>query len=242
MISPLSKDTGNTFANLYQTIPTVEVQKTTMFDYMKSKGGNIIDVIDKKKESSREYITQFQKEVKIANLLENGNLSVEHLKSLFVKDKMKYVILETANTVMIKATLKTMVDAMPDYNVQLVVLETNETLETDEIKFETLVKLKLMYPSINRENESPEALIFKNEFRKKNKIFPNTYAIRGFDVTFDVLMRLSQDKTFQETVNTITTQQVDNKFDYYKKEGGGYSNKGVYIMYYDTDLIIKEAN
>jgi hypothetical protein len=56
------------------------------------------------------------------------------------------------------------------------------------------------------------------------------------------MMRLVQNKSFEETVNSTATQQLENKFEYYKKEGGGYVNKGVYVMYYDTDLTIKQAN
>lgn len=241
VISPLSKDLGNAYPNLYQTIPTNETLKTVMFDYMRAKGGNIIAVVDKKKESVRQYIRENQKDVQFAPLQENGSLSVEGLKGLFVKDRINYVVLETANTVMIKWTMSTMMGAMANYKVQLVILEPNETLDTDEINFENLTKLQLMYPSVNRENESPEALVFEKEYRKKNKISPSNYATRGFDVTFDTMMRLSQDKTYQETADTVATEQVDNKFEYYKKEGGGFTNKGVYILYYDTDLTIKEA-
>jgi LysM repeat protein len=242
VISPLSKDLGNAYPNLYQTIPTNETLKAAMFDYMRAKGGNIIAVVDKKKESVRQYIRENQKDVQFAPLQENGSLSVEGLKSLLVKDKMNYVVMETANTVMIKWTMSTLMSAMANYKVQLVILEPNETLDTDEINFVNLTKLKLMYPSVTRENESPEALIFDKEYRKKNKISPSNYATRGFDVTFDTMMRLSQDKTYQETADSVATEQVDNKFEYYKKEGGGYTNKGVYILYYDTDLTIKEAN
>lgn len=241
VISPLSKDLGNAYPNLYQTIPTNETLKTAMFDYMRAKGGNIIAVVDKKKESVRQYIRENQKDVQFAPLQENGSLSVEGLKGLFVKDRINYVVLETANTVMIKWTMSTMMNAMANYKVQLVILEPNETLDTDEINFENLTKLQLMYPSVTRENESPEALAFEKEFRKKNKIAPSNYATRGFDVTFDTMLRLSQDKTYQETADTVATEQVDNKFEYYKKEGGGYANKGIYILYYDTDLTVKEA-
>jgi hypothetical protein len=150
--------------------------------------------------------------------------------------------LETANTGMIKSTMNTMLSVMALYKVQLVILSPNETLDTDEIDFGNLVKLKLMYPSITRENKSPEALVFENEFRKKNNIKPSTYATRGFDVTFDVITRLTQEKSFEETAETIATEQVANKFEYYKKTDGGYTNKGVYILYYDSDLTIKEAN
>jgi len=242
VISPLSKDIGSALPNLYQTIPTVAALKNAVFDFMRAKNGNIIAVVDKKKESARKYIQENHSDVQFATLLENGSLSAESLKSLFVKDKTNYVVMETANTVMIKWTMATMISAMANYKLQLVILEPNETLDTDEINFENLTKLNLMYSSIARENDSPEAKIFEKEYRKVNKISPSTFATRGFDLTFDTMMRLSQDKSYQETVDAIATEQVDNKFEYYKKADGGYTNKGIYILYYDTDLMIKEAN
>jgi hypothetical protein len=242
VISPLSKDVGDAYSNLYQTIPTTVTIRNTVFDFMRAKGGNIIAVVDKKKESVRKYIQENQKEVRFAALTETGSLNVESLKSLLVKNKTNYVVMETGNTGMIKSIMTTMLNAMALYSVQLVILEPNETLDTDEINFQNLAKLKLMYPSMTRENESPEALIFEKEYRKKNKIMPTAFATRGFDVTFDTMMRLSQGKTYQETVEMMATEQVDNKFEYYRKEGGGYTNKGVYVLYYDTDLTIKEAN
>ncbi|MFE3866750.1 LysM peptidoglycan-binding domain-containing protein [Flavobacterium sp. LS2P90] len=241
VISPLSKDIGKAFSNLYQTIPTITAVKNAMFDYMRSKEGNIIAVVDKKKESVIQYIKENQKDVRFSALNANGTLSADNLKSLFVKDKINYVVMETGNTSMIKATIATMMNAMATYKVQLVILEPNETLDTDEINFVNLTKLKLMYPSMTRDNESAEALQFENSFKKINKIFPSTFATRGFDITFDTMMRLSQGKTYQEMADATATEQVDNKFEYYKKPDGGYTNKGVYILYYDTDLTIKEA-
>ena len=235
VISPLSKDIGNSFPNLYQTIPSAEVLKRAVFEYMITKGGNIIAVVDKKKESARQFIQQNYSQVQFAALLENGSLSAESLKGLLVKDKINYVVLASENTGMIKWTMSTMMGVMAKYNVQLVIMEPNETLDTDEISFENLTKLKLMYPSISRENESTEALIFEKEYRKKNKIAPSTFATRGFDVTFDTLLRLSQGKSYQETAESTATEQVDNKFEYYKKADGGFTNKGIYILYNDTD-------
>jgi hypothetical protein len=58
VISPLSKDVGNPFNNLYQTITSEVIN--TMFDYMRAHNGNII-VIDKKKESIIRYIKEYQK-------------------------------------------------------------------------------------------------------------------------------------------------------------------------------------
>jgi LysM repeat protein len=242
VISPLSKDVGNPFTNLYQTIPTGDALKKAMFDYMRKKNGNIIAVVDKKKESIVQYIKQYQKEVRFVAFKENGSLSEESLKSMLLKDRMNYVVMETGNTWMIKTTMAAMLSSMPAYQVQLVILEPNETLDTDEIKFVNLTKLKLMYPSVTCDYISPEEVIFEKKYRETNTISPSDYATRGFDMTFDTMMRLVQNKSFEETVNSAATKQVENKFEYYKKDNGGYTNKGVFIMYYDTDLIIKEAN
>lgn len=241
VISPLSKDQSVSYANIFQSIPSSDAVKNAVFDYMRLKRGNMIAVVDKKKGSIIQYIQDNQKDVKFSVLTPTGGVSAENLKSLLVKDKMNYVVMETANTSMIKATVNTMLSAMKDFKVQLVILEPNETLDTAEISIANLAKLNLMYPSITRENESPEALLFVKEFKKKNKIAPSDFATRGFDVTFDTMMRLSQDKKYQETIEISATEQVDNKFEYYKVDNGGYANKGIYILYYDTDLTVKEA-
>jgi ABC-type branched-subunit amino acid transport system substrate-binding protein len=241
VLSPLSKDTENRFSNVYKSIPSSENLKEAMFDFMRKKEGNMLAVVDKKRESIRQYIQNQYKEVRFVSWNEKGSLSVESLQSLLVKDKMNYVILETTNTGIIKLTMQTMLLAMNNYRVQLVLLEPNETLETDEINFENLTKLKLMYPSVTGEKDTYEVQIFEKEFRKINKIAPNLYATRGFDLTFDTLMRLSQGKNYQEIIDAVATEQVNNRFEYYKTERGGYDNKGVYILYYDTDLKIKQA-
>jgi hypothetical protein len=49
-----------------------------------------------------------------------------------------------------KTTIAAMLSSMSAYEVQLVILEPNETLDTDEIKFLNLTKL-LMYPSITND-------------------------------------------------------------------------------------------
>lgn len=242
VISPLSKDAANPIDNLYQTIPSNDVVRNTVFDYMRAKNGNIVAVVDKKKESVISYIKQNQKGVVFAALTETGGLDVANLKSLLLPNRMNYVVMETGNTAMIKTTIKALMDAQKTCQVQLVILEPNSTLDTDEINYENLIQLKLMYPSVTRDSDDQAVSIFKKEYKLKNKAYPNTYATRGFDVTFDTMMRLVQGKTYQEIADLMTTQQVDNKFQFYKKEDGGHANKGVYILYYDTDLTIKAAN
>jgi hypothetical protein len=240
VISPLSKEVGKSYPNLFQTITSPNLIRTAIFDFMRSKKGNIIAVVDKKKVSVKKYIFENQKDVRFAALDATGALNALSLKGLLVKNKINYVVMETANTSMIKATMTALLSVQQWFNVQLVILEPNETLNTDEIEFTDLVKLKLMYPSMTRENSNTEAMLFEKNFKLINKVTPNSFAIRGFDVAFDALMRLSQPNGFFESANQVT-EQVESKFDYFKNETGGFANKGLYILYYDADLTVKEA-
>jgi len=99
-----------------------------------------------------------------------------------------------------------------------------------------------MYPSIVRENLSPEAEIFRNKYKKINKIFPNQFAIRGFDLAFDTMMRLSQVDDFKTVSDNFATEQIENKFNYNQNSQNTYSNKGVYILNFESDLTLKQTS
>ena len=241
VISPLSKEIGKKYTNLYQSMPSAEFLRNSIFDFMKAKNGNIIAVVDTKKGSVKQYIQEMQPNVRIAGLSEKGTFVADSLKVLFQKDKLNYVVLASESTGMILATTNAMLAAQKDYQVQLVILEQNDTFDFEEISLTRLTKLKLLYPSLSRPNESDEANQFDVKYKKVNKIIPNQYAIRGFDLMFDTLLRLSQDNTFEETIQTSPSEQIENKFDYVQNATYGYTNNGIYILYYDTDLTIKEA-
>ena len=131
---------------------------------------------------------------------------------------------------------------MVNFQLQLVIIEPNGTLDFEEISMKRLTILKMLYPSLTRENDSPEAVIFENQYKEKNKVFPSQFATRGFDITFDTLLRLSQGKSFEVSANEDKTEQIESKFEYSKKNSEGYTNKGVYIMEFQEDLSVKQVN
>jgi len=241
VISPLSKDTSKSYSNLVLATPSSELLKNAIFDYIKSKNGAILAIIDPKKIASKQYLTENQKEVRFVKMDIKGGFSADSLAKKLVKNKMNYVILDSEKTGTILKTLNTLINLMPSYQIQLVILEKNETLDFEEIPLAKLAKLKMLYPSINKDNLSPEGMIFEKEFRLINKILPNQFATRGFDLTFDTMIRLSQEESFAETIESASTEQVENKFDYQKKNNGAFTNNGIYILYYDTDLSVKIA-
>ncbi len=69
--------------------------------------------------------------------------------------------------------------------------------------------------------------------------FPNKYAIRGFDVTMDILLRLSKYGTLLRESLDFQTAYLENKFQYVLQPYGGYKNEAGYILKHEDLHIIK---
>ena len=241
IISPLSKETTAIMPNVIQTIPSDDYMKDKMFEFMKTDSTSIIGVVDTKKLSTLNYLKEKQPTVRLVNF-ETIETTSNGIKSLLVRGKKNYVVMDTENTYRIKMIINTLIEMQSEYNIQLVILESNPKLDSDEIKIENLAQLHLMYPSLGKQVTGNEKSYFMQKYRQVNQISPNPYAVRGFDITFDALLRLSQEKEFKETLLAVTTEQFENKFAYAKRADKGFRNTGFYILYYDTDLSIKIAN
>ena len=241
IVSPMSTEKGKPLANLYQSMPSAEDVKKTMIDYMQAKNGNIIAIIDPKKGSMRKYISESFPNVKLATVKENSTIEVAQFKELLDRKRLNFVILETESVNLALNATKSLVTLINDYQIQLVTLDKSDILESEEIELANLMKLKLMYPSVTRDTTSFEPSIFAKTYKNYNGVLPNKFAIRGFDVTFDTILRLFNISGYKTTVEKLASEQIENKFNYINIDGA-YYNKGVYLMYYDSDLTIKEAN
>jgi LysM repeat protein len=241
IISPLSKETTAVLPNVIQTIPSDDFMKDKMFEFMRTDTTNIIGVVDAKKLSIRKYFSEKQPMVKLVNF-ETIETTNNGIKSLLVKGKKNYVVMDTENTYRIKMIISTLILMQKEYDIHLVILDANPKLDSEEIKTESLAQLKMMYPSLGKQITENEKASFVQKYRQLNMVSPNSYAVRGFDITFDALLRLSQEKAFKETLLAVTTEQFENKFAYAKRLDKGFRNTGFYILYYDTDLTIKTAN
>lgn len=240
LLSPLSKEPGKNAANVFQTMPTIALQKQTVLNYLQAHSDNIIVISDPKKVANKNWIVQNYPSVTFAKFTDKGALDLVHLKSLLRKNVQNFVVLDTQKTNLILTSTATLCGLLSTYSIQLAILEPNETLDYEEIPMKRLTDLKLLYPSVTRENNSIEAQQFRNHFKQINKVFPNQYAVRGFDLTFDTLIRLSQEARFENTTSTAT-QQVECQFNYTTTDKG-FVNSGVYLLEFQPDLTLKQLN
>jgi len=241
VISPL-RETTKTYPNLYVSMPSANQLREGMMNYLKKVNGNVVALIDPKRSASRTYLQSDFPETFIAPLDEKGRVKFDSIRSKLKSNKVNYLVLDTGSTGMILNALTLCNEAKTNgFNTELVVLDLNSTFETDEV-FSRLVKQKIIFASLTKYQDTAESLQFANAFKKKNNVFPNQYAIRGFDLTFDAILRVLQPNGFEQSTVNHATQYLENKFDYVKRTPSGYVNSGVYIMQYQDDYTVIELN
>lgn len=240
VISPLSKERGLPMDNLYYSIPSEELLKASMFNYFKAKNGNVIAIISSKKTTSKEYISANHPEVKHAAFNDKGALDVALLKTQLVKGQKNFVLMEIEKASTILSITNILKGLQKEYDIQLAVFELYDALNFEEIPMKNLTDLKLLFPSTTKVAETPEEKIFEKQFKKINNIYPNAAAKKGFDVTFDAMLRICQPEGFVKSAATTKTEYIENAFDY-SSNNGMITNNATYLLYYDSDLTIKQA-
>ncbi|WP_298517611.1 LysM peptidoglycan-binding domain-containing protein [uncultured Kordia sp.] len=243
VISPLTSKKVD-HRNVYQTIPDKKLLEEKMLEFLKKNGQdkNVIIIADKTKVKIKATLQSILPNHKIFNP-EKGNfikpaLILPHLK----QDVENWVILETEDLSLIANVTSVLNSYATSDKRKIVLLTTNKSSKydtSDNIYNSHLANLNFHYPSIDKPSSLDNKFVQK--YKAEYGISPSRIATRGFDITFDILLRLAYDQNLAKSVRTGTeTSYVENKFDYRKKLLGGFFNKGVYIVKYEG-LEIKEV-
>ena len=236
IISPLTSDSGKGGSNVFFAMPNENIQKQQLMWYLKSKSDAIFAIHSTAKTSLSSYFASTYPEVKSSSFNDKGIFDYVTFKATLQKGKKNFVILDSDKIMQVISVVNNLIKLKKEFDIQLVVVERNDALDFEEIPSKNLAALQMLYPSAIRENESNEASNFAKAYKKDNKIQPNQYATRGFDVTFDAILRMCQEDGFINSTESQISEQIESQFNYSEN-----NNKGVYMMYYNSDLTIKQA-
>jgi len=239
IFSPLSNREMKMNSNFFQTLPTDEMLRKSMLAFLKERGGdkNILLISDANRNVQKNEIIKVLPTVKTVSPREKGFLYVGDINSKMVQGKENWVILESTNSGIISNVVG-LLNGMPsDYNLRLFTLDKNDAYDYHDISNMHLAKLDFTFPSVNKSYNYKEKDPFLVSYKNKYGVYPNRYAVRGFDITYDVLLRLgSEDNLYDAMEQDYETEYVENKFRYVKNTSSGYQNHATYIIKYNKNL------
>ena len=238
VFSPLSNRDMAMNPNLFQTLPTHAILQKTMIQYLKqhSAGKNIIIISDSKQLSQREMILAAIPTARIVSL-RNDYIKSADVSALISEGMDNWVVLASENPVLVSSAVNVLSGMPSNYQLRLFTLDKNDAYEWHEVSSSRLAKLQFTFPSVTRNSSNEEREPFVISYKNKYGVMPNRYAMRGFDVTYDVLLRLASDTDIYDAILPKNeTTYIDNKFRYEQTDKNGYCNQAAYILKYNQDL------
>lgn len=242
VIAPLSQESDLSLENVFFSIPTDQEMREHLLAYADSihTDQNTIVIADTKNKPVADEIVSRFPGTKTMGLKDNISMDLDKFSSLLSVDKENWVFLETDNFKVVNSVSSILNSAIADtVGVRMFTTNRNKAFENDVISNTHLSRLHFTYPSFSKETptKGPFVKMYKARFGSE----PNKYAVRGFDVMYDLLLKLAYKNNLFDVSRMIgETEYTSNKFDYAKDFLSGYFNKGVYIMEYD-DMSIKEV-
>lgn len=247
VVSPLTMP-KNLYTNVFQTIPADELLEEAMINFIKKDSfpRHMVIISDSKHKAVSDRLkgefpsaTQIQSR-KNKKAQEAYFIYQTDLENVF-KTGTNIVFLETDNEGFASNVIS-MINGLNIEDTKIVLMTTNKNkaFEGKEISNYHLSNLEFHYPSVNKTIAVSTGNSFVKKYMNTYNVSPNKYAVRGFDLTLDLLLRLaSNDDLYQASGSDVETEYIENKFRYSKKMFGGYYNEAVYIVKYDNLTIVE---
>ncbi len=242
VLAPAPAKINEQIPNLYYTYSSEEVLRDRLLNYVEENrtNQNIVVIADAKNEVVKKQILEKFPEAKIVTLKEekkNVAINIDGLTRLLSEDVENWVFLETGNFKIISSVSSILNSSInEEVMVKMFTTNKNKAFDNDVISNSHLSNLRFTYPSVYKEMSSNS---FTRMYKKRFGENPDRYATRGFDITYDVLLKLAYKNNLKAVSKEIgVTEYTANKFDYESTEAG-VVNQASYIMCFQ-DMSIKE--
>ena len=258
IVSPLTKP-KELYSNVFQTIPNDELLRERILKYVSSDTleKNVVIISDLKNRTVSNSIKKtFPTAKQLFSKVNDKGVDLYYI----LKDKLEEELKDGRNIVFVETTNEGFVSSVTsmlnafngkvkddernvEYDREIILYTTNKNkaFEGKNISNYDLSNLNFHFPSVNKSYNIEVNNSFINNYEAIYGVKPNRYATRGFDITLDLLLRLSvEDNLYKASTSDVETEYIENKFRYSKKLFGGYINEASYIIMYD-DLKLVEV-
>jgi LysM repeat protein len=174
----------------------------------------------------------------VVNTLEpaDGYIEKSRFLELLKPNENNLIVIATEDNVIVNDAINSLISLPEETEAKVFTFDKGRVY--DKIDNTKLAKIGFTFVSDEFVDESSEETrIFNRKYEKKNNAFPSFYATKGFDITYDILIRLASGKDLKTTLDEGFSMRVETKFDY---RNSTYipENKGLFIVQYNEDLTL----
>lgn len=244
ILAPLSNKNIDLKPNVYQTLPTDEIQQNKMIAFITQHyaNANILILADAKNTSIREKLERSFPNAKVVT-----EITPKSIPNALDYNRENIAIIQSNEIGFVSNAVRSLYNVMQNKvnnvapKIILATTDRGSVFDSTSLSNNHLSDLQFTYPTFNKYSNGNDS--FSQRYLKTYGILPNKYAVRGFDITMDTVLRLGLTGSFNNSNDQLgETSFLENRFAYLKNsyKGGGYENQGVYIVKYEN-MEIKEV-
>ena len=248
IVIPFYSKSQSAFSNntIVKSSPSKQFFRDKLLHYIQENfhDGNIIIVGDGNADSnlnSRRIEKVLKSHDSINNITiitpEKGYIKKEKFTKVLKPNMKNIVVMTTDDNVIVASAINSLISLPEEVTVSVFTFDMGSAF--NKIDNAKLAMLGFTYVSDEFIREdSFKAMAFNRKYLAKNKALPSFYATKGFDVTYDILMRLASGRSLKATFKDGYSYRVESKFDYTDTSLKVPENKGLFIVKYNTDLTL----
>ena len=235
---------ANSNNNLVKSVPEDDLLEIELLKYFGQhyRGENII-VINDGKSNSQSALSRIVSKLKTFKNVQNvavvksdyGYISSSKFAEKLKKSENNWVFLVSDEMVTTASSVNSLKGLADNYKITLIAFDKGKNF--DSIDNNLLGQLNFVYPSIDYiDVDDANINNFYKTYQDKNYAIPSKYALKGFDITYDALVRIATKNSLDQGLGAGKSSRISTMFNYQKNMLGSFENKGVFIIQYKPDL------
>lgn len=243
LVSPISSKDHSMIdnVNLVQDKASIDQLTDEMLEYIREKheSQNLI-IINNTTDKSKHIYERIRKD--IDDMAAGNEVIVMEPKDGYIDPELFRVFRDTLDRGIVNWFLVTddepafLGDVFNNLGVfpevdSLVVYGFEKSRNYNKIDNNFLARVHFHYPtSFFVDMYSDEYRSFESMYRRRYNALPTDYSIEGFDITYDLLMRLAYNS---DLIGQGKSQRLSTRYDYIENTSGSILNNGIYLVRYD---------
>lgn len=235
---------ANSADNLVKVAPEDEMLQGELLSYLEKnyQSQNIV-VINDGKAGTQTKLWQIVNRLKTFKNVQNiavvkseyGYISGGKFSDKLTKTANNWVFLVSDEMVTTASAVNSLKGLADNFNITLIALDKGKNF--DSVDNNLLGQLNFMYPSIDFiDVDNANINNFYKTYQDKNFAIPSKYALKGFDITYDVLARIATKGTLEQGLKAGKSSRISTLFNYDRNLLGSFENHGVFIVQYNRSL------
>ncbi|MDO9137351.1 MAG: hypothetical protein Q7U21_05980, partial [Lutibacter sp.] len=230
--------------NLVKVVPEDQLLQSELMRYLeRNYNGENIVVINDGKSVSQTKLWQVVNKLKTFNNVKNisvvkseyGYISGGKISEKLTKSANNWVFLISDEMVTTASSINSLKSLADNFQITLIALDKGKNFDT--VDNNLLGKMNFMYPSIDfLDVDDAKLNNFYKTYQDKNFAIPSKYALKGFDITYDVLARIATMGTLEQGLKAGKSVRFSTLFNYDRNMLGSFENHGVFIVQYNKSL------